>query len=96
MQNLCSSLCHCGEVSGGMSRRSGMPLGERPRRDAAARAAGARHCWVNDERYPDKLPGLLLRWEQGARGWRGLVVYAVPEPEGLVQRWLDDADLSPC
>jgi hypothetical protein len=78
-----------------MSRRRGLPLGERTRL-GATRPAGARHCWVNDERYPNKLPGLLLRWEQGVRGWRGLVVFAVPEPEGLVQRWMDDDDLSPC
>jgi hypothetical protein len=80
-------------MAGGMSRRDGVPLGERRRRDVDTRPLGARHCWVRDERYPAKLPGLLLRW---VHGWRGLVVYAVPEPDGLVQRWLDDADLSPC
>jgi hypothetical protein len=48
------------------------------------------------QRYPDKLPRLLLRWERGARGQRGLVVYAVPQPEGQVQRGLGDAGLSPC
>jgi hypothetical protein len=51
---------------------------------------------VNDERYPKKLPGILLRWEHGVSGWRGLVVYAVPEPEGLIQKWLAEDDLSPC
>jgi hypothetical protein len=81
-------------MSGGMSRRAGVPLRDRVQR--ASRPSGARHCWVRDERYPTKLPGVLLRWEQGVRGWRGLVVYAVPEPEGLVQKWVDDDDLSPC
>lgn len=81
-------------MSGGMSRRAGVPLGERTRR--APGPAGARHCWVHDERYAGKLPGLLLQWEHGARGWRALVVYAVPEPDGLVQRWLGQAELSPC
>jgi hypothetical protein len=33
---------------------------------------------VNDE----------LKWELGARGWRGLVVYAVSEPDRL-QRWME-------
>lgn len=81
-------------MSGGMASRGGVPLGERVR--SASRASGARHCWVHDERYGKKLPGLLLRWEQGVRGWRGLVVYAVPEPEGLVQRWVDADELTPC
>jgi hypothetical protein len=82
-------------MSGGMSRRRGVPLGERSQ-PAATRRGGPRHCWVRDERYPEKLPGILLRWEEGVRGWRGLVIYAVPQLESLVQGWIDDADLSPC
>jgi hypothetical protein len=78
-----------------MSRRDAPALGERAAA-AASRPPGARHCWVRDRRFPEKLPGLLLRWEHGVRGWRGLVVYAVPEPDGLVQRWLDEADLTAC
>jgi hypothetical protein len=38
----------------------------------------------------------VRRNQQGVSGWRGLVVYAVPEPEGLVQKWLPDEDLRPC
>lgn len=83
-------------MAGGSGRGLGVPLAERVRGGGPpARPSGSRHCWVSDPTYPDKLPGILLRWENTSAGWRGLVVYALPETDGVVQRWMDAGQLVP-
>jgi hypothetical protein len=54
-----------------------------------------KHCWVSDERWPGRLPALLLRWELRDGRWQALVVYAVPRPDAIEQRWLEAAALTP-
>jgi len=80
-----------------MSRGRGLTLAERSRVAGvgAAPSDGARHCWVSDPRHNEKLPGLLLRWQPTDTGWEALVIYALPEPDGLVQGWLQESALSP-
>jgi len=44
-----------------------------------------RHCWVIDApEAPGRWPGVLLGWEQDARGWIGRVVMGVAGSEGMV------------
>ena len=38
-------------------------------------AGAAKHCWViDDPRWPNRHPGLLLSWERPVGGWVGRVV----------------------
>lgn len=78
-----------------MKWRNGPTLGDRaglPPRGATG-VRGARHCWVRDPAYSQRLPGLLLRWEQTGDTWWALVVYATPLRDGLIQRWVMASDL---
>jgi hypothetical protein len=98
-------------VAGGMSRGSGVPLGERRRSNqrhnpsgganSQARAPG-QHVWVVDALgQPGRWPGLLVEWRRTPEdGWEARVVYATAEPGGaatarVIERWLPAAVLEP-
>ena len=40
----------------------------------------AKHCWVDDPRWPGRRPALLLGWVRDGRGWVGRVALA-PGPD---------------
>ena len=72
-----------------MRRRTSGTLAERVAGSAPpAPPPTVKHCWVSGP--AGRLPGLLLGWRQGADGWQGRVVHAVPEGSGwaLVEEWL--------
>lgn len=56
----------------------------------------ARPCWVldGDQRWP----GTVLEWRQADAGWRALVRYLRPMPEGYrlaFEHWVPGAVLEP-
>lgn len=78
-----------------MGRARGPTLAERSLARQERGGAVPRHCWVRDERYDRKMPGLLLRWDRIGSTWQALVVYALPDRDGLVQGWISGDDLTP-
>ncbi|WP_372728199.1 hypothetical protein [Nocardioides sp.] len=94
-----------------MSKRGGVPLGERRRVGGVPDAAPAvpdstrddcpvRHCWVADavDRQGVKRPGLLMEWRRAGPGWQGRVLYAAqlrPGEWALVEEWLPAELLTP-
>jgi hypothetical protein len=63
---------------------------------APDRPGSLKHCWVLDGE--GRLPGLLLEWRRGERGFEGRVVHAVDDPQLgwiVVEEWVSAERLGP-
>lgn len=96
---------HTEVMAGGMSRRQGVPLGDRPvnlgegRGQDASLGRGRRHCWVDGPpEDPGPHPGLIQAWRHSPQGWSALVVYVLDEAAQdvtTVQTWVPAEVLRP-
>lgn len=85
-------------MAGGMTRRRGVPLQERPVAPPVGGGSAHRthHCWVVD--HDDRRwPGLVLEWRNQSDAWQALVVYVTTAagPARTVQEWVSANRLSP-
>ena len=101
--NSCSMPVHNGWMAGGMTRRSGLPLRDRPTNvpgvERGARRA-VRHCWVEGPASaPGRWPGVIIEWRRDPllANWSALVVYVVTEgaQSTTVHTWVSAHFLSP-
>lgn len=80
-----------GVMAGGMGRRRGIPLRERPTLVGGQTVSRPprRHCWVTGPAdAPGPHPGLVISWERRGEEWWAYVVWTVAADRTVVQQWL--------